>query len=291
MNIGESVKLIGMRWKIFEKLSEKEYYVSELAKELRKSPPEISKNLKDLEKVGLVECKQKEGQKLKYCHISDYANKILTAINQVTPLKPKKSLDDWQMNEFLNILEDQNLSDDVRLFYSNSFQCICSDYPTEVINHKRVQRLFEKVAADPFYDKVREGLMRSLSVILRKLRHKEGTNWALKKLYPIFVRKMEDEAVNQEIRVWVTRQIGNIAGSSMDLPKRIKVEKKFLDIWYDDNTDPESDLGKKLEQQLVDLASRRLFENVRAKATDKNPEVKTKAEILLKRLKECLMPK
>ena len=102
---------------------------------------------------------------------------------------------------------------------------------------------------------------------------------------------MEDEAVNQEIRVWATRQIGKIAGSSMDLPKRIKVEKKFLDIWYDDNTDPESDLGKKLEQQLVDLASRRLFENVRGKATDKNLEVKAKAEILLKRLKECLLPK
>ena len=291
MNIGESVELIGRRWKIFEKLSEKEYYVSELAKELRKSPPEISKNLKDLEKVGLVECKQKEGQKLKYCHISDYANKILTAINQVTPLKPKKSLDDWQINEFLNILEDQNLSNNLRLFYSKSFFSICSEYPTEVIKHKGAQWLFEKVAADPFYDEVREHLMRSLSVILRRLHHKEGTNWVLKKLYPIFLKNMEDKEVNQEIRAWATCQIGKIAMSSIGLPKKIEAEKKFLEIWYDDNTDPESDLGTKLEQQLVDLASRRLFENVRAKATDKNPEVKTKAEILLKRLKECLLPK
>ena len=291
MNIAESVELIGRRWKIFEKLSKKEYYVSELAKELNKSPPEISKNLKDLEKVGLVECEQKEGQKLKYCHISDYANKILTAVTQVAQLKSKKNPDEWQINEFLNILEDQNLSKNLRLFYSNSFFSICSEYPTEVIKHKGAQGLFEKVAADPFYDKVRKDLMRSLSVILRRLHHKEGPNWVLKKLYPIFVRKMEDEAVNQEIRVWATRQIGKIARSFMDFPKKIEVEKKFLDIWYDDNTDPESDIGKKVKEQLVDLASRRLFENVRAKATDKNPEVKAKAEILLKSLKDWLMPK
>ncbi len=291
MNIAESVELIGRRWKIFEKLSKKEYYVSELAKELNKSPPEISKNLKELENVGLVECEQKEGQKLKYCHISDYANKILTAVNQVNQLKPKKSLDDWQINEFLNILEDQNLSNDVRLFYSDSFQCICIEYPTEVIKHKGAQGLFEKVATAPFHDKVREDLMSSLSTILCGLHPKEGTNWVLKKLYPIFVRNMEDKKVNQKIRVWATRQIGKIARSSIDLPKKIEAEKKFLEIWYDDNTDPKSDIGKEMKKQLVALASRRLFKNVMSKAKDKNPDDKAKAEILLKSLNKCLLPK
>jgi len=289
MKLAESVKLIARRWNIFEKLSQNKYYMSELANELGKSKPEISKNLKELEKKGLLECKEEEGRK--YYRVSDYANKILTAVNQVTQLKPKKSLDDWQINEFLNILEDQNLSNDVRLFYSNSFQCICSDYPTEVINHKRVQRLFEKVAADPFYDKVREGLMSSLSTILRKLHHKEGTNWVLKKLYPIFVRNMEDKEATQEIRVWAMRQVGKIASSCIDSSKKIEVEKKFLEIWYDDNNDPESDIGKKVKEQLVAFASRRLFKNVMSKAKDRNPEVKAKAEILLKSLKDCLMPK
>ena len=289
MELAESIKLIGRRWNILEKLSQKKYYMSELAEALGKSKPEISKHLKELEKNGLLECKKEERRK--YYRVSEYANKILTAINQVTPLKPKKSLDDWQMNEFLNILEDQNLSDDVRLFYSKSFQCLCNEYPTEVINHKRVQRLFEKVAADPFYDKVREGLMSSLSTILRKLHHKEGTNWVLKKLYPIFLKNMEDKEVNQEIRAWATCQIGKIAMSSIALPKKIEAEKKFLDIWYDDNTEPESDIGKEVKKQIVALTSRRLFKNVMSKAKDRNPKVKAKAEILLKSLNECLLPK
>lgn len=289
MKLAESLKLIGKRWNIFEKLSQKKYYMSELAKELGKFKPEISKNLKELEKNGLLECKKEEGRK--YYRVSDYAKNILTAINQVTPLKPKKSLDDWQMNEFLNIIEDQNLSNDVRLFYSNSFQCICSDYPTEVLNNKRVRRLFEKVAADPFYDNVREGLMRSLSTILRKLHHKEGTDWVLKKLYPIFLKNMEDKEATPKIRAWAMCQIGKIARSSIGSSKKIEAEKKFLEIWYDVNTDPESDIGEEVKKQIVELASRHLFEKVKAKAKDRNTEVKAKAEILLKSLNECLMPK
>ncbi len=289
MELAESIKLIARRWNIFEKLSQNKYYMSELAEALGKSKPEISKHLKELKKNGLLECKEKEGRK--YYHVSDYAKNILTAINQVTPLKPKKSLDDWQMNEFLNILEDQNLSDDVRLFYSKCFQCICSNYPTEVISNKRVQRLFEKVAADPFYDEARKGLMSSLSTILRKLHHKEGTNWVLKKLYPIFLKNMEDKEVNQKIRAWAMCQIGKIAMSAIGLPKKIEAEKKFLEIWYDNNTEPESGTGEEVKKQIVALASRRLFKNVMSKAKDRNPKVKAKAEILLKSLNECLLPK
>lgn len=60
---------------------------------------------------------------------------------------------------------------------------------------------------------------------------------------------------------------------------------------FSDDIDPETNLGKEVEQQLVNLASRELFENVKAKAKHQNPKVKTKAEILLKGLKECLLPK
>jgi hypothetical protein len=102
---------------------------------------------------------------------------------------------------------------------------------------------------------------------------------------------MEDKEVTQEIRVWAIGQIGKIARSSIDLPKKIEIEKKSLEIWYDDDTDSESAVGREVKQQIVDLASRRLFEKVRAKAKDKNPKVKRKAEILLKRLNECLLPK
>lgn len=290
MKLGESLELIGKRWNIFEKLSQKKYYVTELAIELEKKTPEISNNLKQLEKSGLVEHVQKEGERRKYYYISDYANRILSAVKQATQPKPEAKLEKWQINEFLNILEDQNLSDDLRLEYSESFRRICSEHPTEVATHRGAQRLFEKIAADPFHDKIREDLMRSLSAILRGLR-KEWSNWVLEKLYPVFVKNMEDKETDQRIRVWALKRVGAITSSGIDPSKKTEAEKKFLKIWFSDDTDPESDLGKEVKQQLVDLISKRLFENVRAKAKHQNPKIKTKAEILLKGLRECLLPK
>lgn len=292
MKLGESLELIGKRWNIFEKLSQKKYYVTELAIELEKKPPEISNNLKQLEKSGLVEHEQKEGERRKYYYISDYTSRILSAVKQATQPKPEAKLEKWQINEFLNILEDQNLSDNLRLSYSNSFYHICSEHPIEVITHKEARRLFEKVAADPFHDSAREDLMRSVSAILpHASRDEKWSGWVLRELYPVFVESMENEKADQEIRVWATRKVGRIASSSAHLSKTGEVEKKFLEIWFSDDTDPESELGKEVKQQLIDLTSKRLFENVRAKAKHQDPKVKTKAEILLKGLKECLLPK
>lgn len=283
------IELMGRRWNILEKLSKRKYYASKLAKELGKSPPEISKNLKELEKNGLVRREQKEGERLKYCYITDYAKNFVIAITQVTQSKPKENLEKWQIDELLNILKDQELSDDIRLDYSKSFRRICSEHPTEVLTHKGMQRLFEKVAADPFHDKIRESLMRPLSAVLRGLR-KEWSNWVLEKLYPVFVKKVENKEIDPRIREWALKRVGEIANSGIVPSKKTEVENLCLEIWFSDDIDPESKLGEEVKQQLVNLASKRLFENVKAKAKDQNPEVKTRAEILLKRLKEWLLP-
>ncbi|TET19532.1 transcriptional regulator [Candidatus Bathyarchaeota archaeon] len=289
MKLAKMVELIGKRWDILEKLSKKKYYASKLAEELGKSPPEISKNLKELEKNGLVRREQKEGERLKYCYLTDYAKKILTSINQVAQLKPETKLEKWQINELLNILEDDNLSEDVRLEYSESFRRICSEHPTEVATHRGAQRLFEKVAADPFHDKIREDLMRSLSAILRRLR-KEWSNWVLKKLYPVFVKNVGNKELDPRIREWALKRVGEIANSGIVPSKKTEVQNLCLEIWFSDDIDPETDLGKEVKQQLVNLASRDLFENIKASAKDQNPKVKAKAELLLKRLKEWLLP-
>lgn len=65
MSIGELVELVGRRWNILQKLRLRRYYVSELAKDLGKTLPEVSKNLKNLEKNGLLQSVQGEGR-LKY---------------------------------------------------------------------------------------------------------------------------------------------------------------------------------------------------------------------------------
>lgn len=288
MKLRKSLELIGKRWNIFVKLSDKKCYVSEIAKELHKSNPQISRELKELEKNGLVEYEQKEGERLKYYHVSDYAKKIFTAVTEVIQSKPEERLEVWQINEFLSVLADQDLGDELRLSYSESFRRICSENPKELISHAGARRLFKKVVADPLHDEVTEDLMRSVSAILPHASHFEnGSKWVTNILYPVFVKNLENN--NERIRVWAIRMVGKITSFSIEPSVRGEAEKKFLEIWFSKETDPKSKLGDAVRLQLVDLASKRLFEMIRSRA--KKHEDKAKAEILLEGLKECLLPR
>jgi DNA-binding HxlR family transcriptional regulator len=290
MEIAERIELIGKRWKILEKLSKNKYYVSELARKLGKHTPQISENLKQLEKGGLVECAQKEGEKLRYCCASDYAKKIIEAVTEITQPQPIEGLKKWQVNEFVDVLEDQELSYDLKQSYSESFRRICSEHKKEVISNERARDLFKKIAIDPFQDKIFEDLMRSLSALLRGLR-KEWSNWVLEDLYPIFVENMEKKKKNEKTRLWAIKKVGQIASSGINSFIKVEARNKFFEIWFSNDTDPVSAFGKEVEQQLANLASEEMFKIVRAKAKDQDQKVKDKAEILLERLKECLLPK
>jgi len=289
MTLGKSLELIGKHWNIFGKLSEKQKcYVSELAKELGKWKPQMSKELKELRNNGLVEYEQKEGERLKYYYVSDYAKRILAALTEATQSKPKERLEEWQIDQLLSILEDQELSDDLRLSYSESFLRICREHRTEVASHVSAQKLLEKVMKDPLHDKVTEDLMRSVSAILpHAVHHEKGSRWVLETLYPIIVANMENK--NEKIGVRAIEKVGRMASLNIKPSIKAEAEKKFLEIWFSNETKPESDLGKAVKQQLVELASKHLFEKVRAKA--KNQEDRAKAEILLEGLKEYLLPK
>lgn len=139
---------------------------------------------------------------------------------------------------------------------------------------------------DPSHDKVIEDLRRSVSAILpHALHHEKWRNWVLQKLHPVFVENMENS--NEETRVWAIKKVGQTA--SIEPSVKAEAEKKFLEIWFSSDTDPNSDLGKAVREQLIGLASKGLFENVRAKA--KNQENKAKAEILLEELRVCLLLK
>jgi len=291
MKNAKAIQLLGKRSDIFDKLLQKKLYVSELAKELGKHKPEISKHLRELEDNGLVEHKQKKGERLKYYHVTEYAKKILEAINQVTQpieLGPKK-IEEWQTNEFLNVLEDADLSDDVRLSYSNAFHSVCTEQPTEIINHEGVQRLFEKVADDPFHDKVTGDLARSVSTTLRHaLQDEKGSKWVTTRLYKILIKNVGNK--NEETRTWAIRQLGKIASLSKGLVKE-EVMKKFLQIWFSDDIEPNSISGEEVKLQLVNFVSKELFKNVKVKAKDPNTKVKEKAEILFKELTQFLKPR
>ena len=290
MKNAKAIELLGKRSDIFDKLLQKKFYVSELAKELSKHKPDISKHLRELEDCGLVKHEQKEGQRVKYYYVTEYTKKILEAITEVTqPIGlGQKKIEEWQINEFLNVLEDADLSDDVRLSYSKAFHSVCTEQPTEIITHEGVQRLFEKVADDPFHDKVTGDLARSVSTTLRHaLQDEKESKWVITRLYKILIKNVGNK--NEENRKWTIRQLGKIASLSKG-PVKKEVIKKFLQIWFSDDMEPNSVSGGEVKLQLVDFASKELFKNVKAKAKDPDTKVKEKAEILFKELTQFLKP-
>jgi len=86
------------------------------------------------------------------------------------------------------------LSDGLRQSYSDVFHRVCREHPHDVIRHKTVQKLFEKAAADTSCSKFEQSLRRALSAVLpQALAEEDGRNWVAQRLYPILVKKMEDE--------------------------------------------------------------------------------------------------
>ncbi len=65
METNKLIKIVGQRWSLIEKLYEKDYYVTELATALEKRPPEVSKQLHELEEAKLAGFTQKNGERRK----------------------------------------------------------------------------------------------------------------------------------------------------------------------------------------------------------------------------------
>jgi len=210
MPIDELLVLIGRRLKILQKLNSKKYYVTELAGEVGKSPSEVSLNLSELEKNGLVNSEQEEGTRRKYYHLSEYGERVLRILSELTLWNMKEKVENWRIEEIINVLNDLDLSLDLRKSYSNMFHNICSEFPIEVVFSQKARILLEEVVATPFRDEITRDLMRSVSAILpHAVRYEKTRRWVLEKLYPIFVKSLEDE--NQDVRVWALKKIGVIA--------------------------------------------------------------------------------
>lgn len=290
MEKAELIELVGRRWSILDKLRQKRYYTSELAKELAKKLPEISMNLKELENSGLVQREQGEGRR-KYYRASNLANRVLAAVTQAIEPKPEEKLEKWKLDELLNILEDENLSEDLRQSYSDVFYRVCNEHPHTLIRHKEVQELFEKAAADTTSSKFERNLMRSLSALLpQALVEENWRNWVAKSLYPILVKKIEDKKVGDETRLRAVARIGQIASLGPDALVKREAENKLLETWFANDIEVESNLGNELRQQLTCLCSKRLFEQVKTRAKELDKNTRAKAEVLLKQFKECLLP-
>lgn len=285
--------MIGARWNILEKLSHKKYYVHELSDELGKKAPQTSRELKELEEKGLVEHKEEKGDNHKYYYASDYAERILNAVTQVTKPEPKRPFKEWLIDEFLCILEDEKLSERLRRGYSDSFYRFCIEQSEEILSNKRARKYLEDIVANPFrYDEI--NLKRFVSAVLKyALNHEEWSDWIRISLYPIFVNNAK--IGNAEVRAWSVEKMGEIVNSVTGLNGKSKTEvmtsfeELVSDMWFSQDTDPDSNLGRVVMRLLTGMASRSLFEKAREKAKVSDEKVRSKAEKLLEGLKDNFM--
>jgi hypothetical protein len=130
------------------------------------------------------------------------------------------------------VLDDPELSDDVRLEYSESFYGRCSDYPIEMANHDEARSFLEKVAKDPLGDKIKENSMRSVQrVIVGVLRDEKCSHWVHDKMYPLLIGHLENRQAPEGLKIWSVRCLGDVAIHSQDAEKRDYTVRKILDLF------------------------------------------------------------
>lgn len=295
--MGKRLELIGRNWEILNALSKKESYGGELAKELRKTPSEISLNLKYLKAGGLVESRQEKGKRLKPFCLSDLGKRVFEAVTEATRLKPVEKLEEWQIDKLLEILGDTKISESVRASYSGIFHTLSHESPMQLIEHSGVRELIERIATHASVDEINKNLNRSVPVLLSQaVHHQIWRNWVVKKLYPLLIKNVGSE--NEETRVWALRQVVQIGALSSDPKLMSDVRKRLLKLWFSDETDASGIFGKELREQLVliclhggSTTAQIIFDGARTKAADDNLHTKEKAETLLQSLKECMLPR
>jgi DNA-binding MarR family transcriptional regulator len=285
--LGVELELVGRRWSILKMLSKKECHVKELADELHKSAPEISLNLKELLELGLVESVRKDGKRRGGYRIAVKAKKIVDAMNKAYKEEAKSDLESWRIDKLIGILEDPRLGMDVRLSYAKTFNEACREHPTEMVNSQIVRQLIEKIAANPFRNKLTESIAGSVPYIVQcSLQHGEKENWVMETLYPIFLKNVESG--NDEVKHWAIKEIGRVAGWGNDLIK-VDVRNTLLRTWFSAAVDSKSKIQQTVRDLLAALPSQELFRELQAKARDPKPKIKAKAESLLKELSCCLL--
>lgn len=291
----EIVRIVGRRYRILKELyPDEEYNLTDLAETTGMDKGNLSKYIHKLEKdwklVKTREGESERGRPFKYIRLTESAKRIVASMIDATQPKPEAKLEEWQINELLDILEDSNLSEDLRLSYADTFHKLCRDYLDDVIKSERSQRLLERVVTSPSPDKVGEKLRSSLSVVWGNLvKDKKWSSWTLT-LYPTFIKHMSDKETNENIRKWSMQRIGEVARLSLEPSIKEPAKKKLLEICFSNDMDLDSELGKEVKQQIVWLG-RYAFKDVKLRAKDENPKAKAKAESLLKELRECLLPR
>jgi DNA-binding MarR family transcriptional regulator len=283
----ELVALIGRRWNILSKLSKRKYYVGDLASELDRSAPQISYELSKLKQAGLLESEENgEKNRRKYYFLSNYGERVVKSIFEAVDAKPSSEFEDWKISEFLEVLGDQNMSEQLRESYAQSFNRLCREYPEIIFRNEKAVRILEDTARNPVEDKVSSELKKSVKTILRKAHYiDEGKEWASETIYPILKKNLKSE--NEKTFEWTIGLLSEFA-ISLDRQIRREIEEYFVDMWFSEGLDLESNICGVIKQGIMTLFSKDLLKTIKKRM--RNPREKMKSEILLEDWKAYMLP-
>jgi DNA-binding MarR family transcriptional regulator len=284
----ELAKILARRFVIFDELyPDKEYTLTELAERTKLDVGNLSTYLTVLEDNGLIETKEKErqrGRPFRYARLTEKAQKLAAPFKQVTQAVGTVEPDEWKIDELVKAIRESGLGENLRKLAANEFFKLCQEDIVFMTSKEKVKRLFEEVVTNPtvYNGEIGELLRVSVSSFFNQLgANKETRHWVVTELYPHFARHLENKGEKDEIRVWAAKHVGNIAKASVDLAKKKEAEDKLFEVYFAEDTKPESLLYEELKQQLVWLASKRLFERVEEKAKSQDKREEARAGMIL----------
>jgi len=289
--MNETLVLIGRRWEILEKLSEREHYVTELAEELGKKLPEASVQLRELLEEGLVELGQRDGDRRKFYSLSTRGERIYKAVAKASAAPDEPGLEGWRIEESVNTLLDGELDERLRASYSRALVKLCSDHPSEVVEVDAARKLLEGIASDPpgDVDVVLRELRAGLTAVVTHLAEtEERGDWVWGVVYSSMMEHAKRNIDSgRETLPWALRTIGGLAGVSGG-DRRKDVQRDLLELYFGERTREDGEASRVIVDLLRGLFSRSMFTEARTRAKDRDPVVRRKAARLLHELTDCL---
>jgi DNA-binding MarR family transcriptional regulator len=289
----DAIELVGKRWDIIEKLSERSYYVSELASELGRKVPQASVYLQELLDEGLVTFEQRGGDRRKYYRLSGKGSRIYRALVEATSTRDEEpGFEDWKVEEILGIVFDEGYPRSLRISYCEEFVKICQNYPSQIVENEGMRSLLERIAVEPPTDRdmALRGLREGFSAVLAYLaERKEREDWVWGVIYPSLLRHVRRKVGSHgETLSWALSAIGGLARAARE-EQRERIRADLLELYFDIST-RDGEASRMMVQILKDLFSRSMLAEAKSRAKDENSNISFKGVKLLQELRGRITP-
>lgn len=310
----EKVKLLGRYWRILERLIPKKEEGTEeeekikptlnwLADSLKRDKSQVSRELNDLKRKGLVDY-ESEGR-TKVWHLTEEGSILVShlsdALKEIERRRARKAdveKDLWKVDQLLSLADDEGLDEDLRHSFIEKLFTLFTKEPAFILERsERLRRALESLVKAPATDYLGRRKMTMLSVsIVRLISNEKTKGWVLS-LYPDLKKLLDHE--EPKVQSWAASLLGDIARL---LPtKRGEVIKLFVDKLFSPATeltyepqavstfDPyRGEVAKTLRRELIGIFNVlpenekiKLIDKFREKAKSGDEAVKLKAEWVL----------